>query len=353
MLWSKADNIKDKWENMARHGVIVLGLDELGLAWEKQKYAAMAETIDPATLDEAARNLDRIHKLSPAAVVLFEVYFFEETDGNYPPDSPWWLRDSKGKQQQFWPGDHMMDLSNADYVRHIARRIEAVAKAARGKAGIYLDNLRFKPADKKAWTSLLEQVRKACGNDLPILVNAGWDSDDLAWVCPYVNGIMYEDSVAHAKGKDTEAFYARIAQFEQLCLKPHISVNERFGPMTDEARMQKELLRTLVYTDMFYLYSKSTNGHNHKWFDVWSAPLGTPLGPPVKPSKTASMVIRSFAGGGVYWVPETAKEAQSVLPRPGERNALTGQDVKEMVTLQPGQGLIMINPPAAPSTAPK
>ncbi len=76
-----------------------------------------------------------------------------------------------------------MDLSNAEYVGHIARRIEAVVKATGGAAGIYLDNLRFEAADKKAWTSLLTEVRKTCG-DVPIVVNAGWDSDDLEWVCP-------------------------------------------------------------------------------------------------------------------------------------------------------------------------
>jgi hypothetical protein len=345
MLWSRADNIKDKWENIARHGVAVVGCDEIGLEWTKNEFAAVAETFPPESVAAARRSLDRIHKLNPACTILCEVYFFEETDGNYPPDSPWWLYDARGQKKQFWPGDHMMDLSKADYVAHIARRIEAIAKATDGAAGIYLDNLRFEPADKKAWTSLLTQVRKACP-DVPIVANAGWDSDDLEWVCPFINGIMYEDSVAHTKGKDTEAFYARTAGFDEMCRKPHLSINERFGPMADEARMQKEFVRTLVYTDMYYLYSKSTNGHNHKWFDAWSVPLGAPADPPVKPAKDKPVVSRTFAGGLVFWVPEAAKADATVTPPPGLRDALTGRDIAGPLTLKPGDGAILIKSPA-------
>ena len=105
-----------------------------------------------------------------------------------------------------------------------------MAKAVGASGGIYLDNLRFDPADKKAWTSLLTEVRKTCP-DVPIVVNAGWDSDDLAWVCPLVNGIMYEDSVAHTKGKDTEGLLRphrrlrptlpQAAPFDQRAVRPH------------------------------------------------------------------------------------------------------------------------------------
>jgi len=340
MLWSVADGIQDKWENIARHSVAVLGIDDLGMEWERNQYAAMAETIDPATVGAAVRNLDRIHRLNPGAVVLLEVYFFEETDRNYPPDSPWWLRDPRGNKKQFWPGDHMMDLSNTDYVCHIARRIEAVAKAAGGKAGIYLDNLRFETADKKAWVSLLEQVRKTCGKDLPILVNAGWDSDDLEWVCPYVNGIMYEDSVAHVRGGDTEGFYARIATFEKQCLAPHLSLNERFGPMDDSARMHKEFVRTLVYTDMAFLYSRSTNGHKHNWFDAWSDSLGRPLADAAKPER-ARLARRDFSDGVVLWLPDSATQPQTVaLPAP-MRDVLTRREVAGPLVLQPGTGAIL------------
>jgi hypothetical protein len=346
MLWSTADGIKDRWQNIARHGVAVVGIDTIGLEWTKNQYAAMAETISPASAATARKNLDEIHKLNPATVVLCEVYFFEETDGNYAPDSPWWFRDAKGQKKQFWPGDHMMDLTNAEYVQHVARRIEAIVKATGGGAGIFLDNLRFEPADKKAWTSLLTEVRKTCG-DVPIVVNAGWDSANLEWVCPLVNGIMYEDSVAHIKGKDTEGYYGRIAAFDEMCRRPRLGINERFGPMADEALMRKELLRTLVYTNMYYLYSKSTNGHNHKWFDAWSTPLGAPADPPVKPSPDRQVVTRTFMSGLVIWVPETAAGPATITPPPGRHDALTGRDIAGPLVLKPGEGAILVGRPAA------
>ncbi len=106
--------------------------------------------------------------------------------------------------------------------------------------------------------------------------------------------------------------------------------------------MQKELLRTLVYTDMFYLYSKSTNGHNHKWFDAWSAPLGQAVDAPVKPAKDRPLATRTFTDGLVLWLPETGQAGRNSNPSAGPlHDALTGRDVTGPLTLKPGQGAIL------------
>ena len=346
MLWSPAANLKEeRLANWAKHSVIVVGIEDIGLEWTREPFPAMAETIRSDTIPQARDNLERLRQLNPAAVVLCEVYFFEENDRGYPPDHPWWLRDKNGRKSQFWPGTHQMDLSNPEYVAHIARRIGAIRQAAGAAAGVFLDNLRFEPESKAAWISLLKQARRSCGPDMPILVNAGWDSDDLAWVCPYVNGIMYEDSVAHTADKDTEAFYARIAQSDKQIPSPRISVNERFGKRADLPRMSRELLRTLVYTDMAFLYSDSTNGHKHDWHALWDAPLGRPLGDPVQP-QPGQLARREFSGGCVLWLPDAAPQPVTVkLPKP-MRDEIGGATTQTL-TLKPGSGALLTA--AAPS----
>ncbi|HZP82062.1 MAG TPA: hypothetical protein VFB21_10515, partial [Chthonomonadaceae bacterium] len=196
MLWSPAAGQGEKWANWAKHGLIVTGVTGLGLQWAAQPHKDMAETLVPESIPAAREALEQIRKRNPQAVVLYEIYFFEADTDAYPPDSPWWFRDKDGHKVQFWKGCYNMDVSNPEYIGHIVRRIEAVYRALDGKAGVFLDNLRYDKQAKAGWTLLLRQVRERCG-DIPILVNAGWDSDDLRWVAPWINGILYEDSVAH------------------------------------------------------------------------------------------------------------------------------------------------------------
>ena len=84
----------------------------------------------------------------------------------------------------------MMDLTSAEYVQHIARRIEAVVKATGGAAGIYLDNLRFEPA---ALDVLFEQAR-----GLPALIHDG--AEDCLKAQP--KGLIAASNVADAFDRD-------------------------------------------------------------------------------------------------------------------------------------------------------
>jgi hypothetical protein len=315
----------------------------------------MAETLVPESIPAAREALEQIRKRNPQAVVLYEIYFFEADTNAYPPDSPWWFRDKDGHKVQFWKGCYNMDVSNPEYIGHIARRIEAVYRALDGKAGVFLDNLRYDRQAKAGWTLLLRQVRARCG-DIPILVNAGWDSDDLRWVAPWINGILYEDSVAHTEDGDTEKFYARIHADWLHLREPRIGLNEKFGKAGEAEKMRRDLIRTLVYTDMFFLYADSTYGHRHVWWPEWDAPLGEAQQPPATPAPGA-LARREFAGGTVFWLPATATEpVQVALNAPmvpvGAQKAITE------ITLKPDSGVILLRaktvsrPPAAVATRP-
>ncbi len=353
MMWTPADlrRDKDKWANIARHDVIVAGIDTLGLHFKPHRWHAAAETINPKTAARARANLARIHKLNPTAVVLCEVFFFEEQQDGYPPDHPWWLRNNKGQRVQFWAGAYRMNLSRTDYIVHVARRIQAVYKATGGKAGIFLDNLRTDAASRSAWTSLLKLVRELCGQDMPIQVNAGWQSRDLEWIAPLVNGIAYEDAVNHDKNKDTEAFYLRAHELDRLCRSPQIGVNEVYGDRKDLPRMRRELIRTLVYTNLAYLYADSTYKHRHGWYADWDVPLGAPKAGPAKPA-AGKLARRDFHTGTVLWLPASAKKPFTVNLKDTMRNVFDGRDARK-VTLKPGTGAILAKPPAkAPASNP-
>ncbi len=340
MLWSAADGPGEKLAKWARYGVIVTGAAGLGLRWESNQHKDVVEKITETSIPAAREDLEELFRRNPRTVVLCELYFFEADADAYPPDSPWWYRDKDGRRVEFWKGCYNMAVDDAGYIEHIARRIEAVHKALGGKAGIFLDNLRFDVRAKTGWTELLRKVRQRCG-EVPILVNAGWDSDDLGWVAPWINGIMYEDSVAHTADRDTEKYYARINSDWQLLREPRIGVNEVFGPREDEREMMQEFIRTLAYTDMYFLYSDSTHGHRHSWWPQWDASLGKTLEPPAVPAQ-GKLARRDFAGGSVFWLPANAR-APVRLKFEKRMHLLTGGNGIDELSLQPGAGAILLH----------
>ena len=348
MFWSAADIKADPLVNIARHDVIVVNIQQLGLQWKPYAHPAMVETVIPATIKKARANLLRIKKLNPQAVVLCQVYFFEERDRGYPENHLWWLRDKQGKRVPFWPGNYRMDLSNSEYVSHIVRRIAAVYKALDGRAGIFLDCLHKDKASQVAWISLLKQVRSLCGTKMLILVNTGAVTKNVAWVTPYINGLQYENAVARVekdKAPDTEKYYALIAKLDKRLAKPHISVNEVYGKRKNTALMQREFLRTLVYTDMAYLYADSTQGHKHAWYSVWDTPLGEAVDKPAEP-QVGKLARRRFKNGLVLWLPSSAKSFQVVYLKKPMFNALAKRQLEKVaaksIALRPGTGVILV-----------
>ncbi len=340
MLWSPAAQKGDRWVNMAQHDLILVGPEDLGLEWSPNPFPNLSTTLTETSKIKAREAVAKLRRLNPRAQVLCELYFFEANDGSYPPESSWWLRDKAGQREQFWPGCHSMDISRDDYVVHVATRAAAVYQALDGQAGIFLDNLRGDEASRLGWSKLISLIRKQC-SDVPILVNAGWDSDDLEWIAPLVNGLMYEDSVSHIKNKDAESFYARIARTDGLLRSPRISVNEHFGKRSNEQAMRRELIRTLVYTDMYYLYADSTQGHKHDWWPIWNSSLGHPVAAPAVPAR-GQLAQRKFEAGLVLWLPADAKTSVTMRLPLRMKNASTLK-TSENVTLAPGEGMIFVD----------
>lgn len=300
MLWSPYDGPGDMWSKAGRYAVALIGGEATGMQWERSAFPDMSETISPSTIPVAQKRTADFLAAHPSTQLLVENYFFEANTTSYPEDSPWWFRDEKGKKVQFWAKCYNMATDNPDYVSHIAKRIDAAANATGGKAGVYIDNLRWDAKSRTGWNLLLGKVRESRPNHF-IMANAGWDSDDLAWIAPKINGLMYEDSVHHTADKNEEKFYARVARFDSMMKKPTQSVVEIFGKREDKEMPWRELIRTLVYTDAAYLYSDSTYGHQHVWRPEWSENLGAALEVHRTPSQR--VVVRKFEQGTVAWNP--------------------------------------------------
>ncbi|QDU90992.1 hypothetical protein Pla175_44070 [Pirellulimonas nuda] len=348
MLWSSAPGAGSRIDRWARYRVIVVSPGELGFEWEQQPHKDMATRLRPESIPRGRATLAKLRKQNPDALVLCELYYFEANTSAYPADSPWWFRDKSGRRQEFWKGCRNMAVDNPEYIEHVAQRIDAVVAAGEGRVGVFLDNLRYDPASKQGWNALLARVRSTC-SDAPILVNAGWDSEGLDWIAPQINGVLYEDSIAHTQDNDAEAFYARIQRQGRLCREPRVGVNEVFGHRDDPLAARRELIRTLVYTDLCYLFADSTYGHKHDWQAEWGAPLGEPLAPPPTP-KPGVLARRAFAGGEVLWLPADAPRS-ATISLAGPRYAVGQQQPARQLLLNPGEGALLLAEPFVPAAA--
>ena len=211
MLWSPAQDLEGtRTQRMAKYGVSVVGVEALGLRWQRAEHPDLAETFEPATIETARATLAEVRAANPRAVVCCELYFFEARQRSYPEDHPWWFRDPKGQKVSFWRGAYNMDVGNEEYIEHIARRILAVHDAWRGRRASSSTTCGSTGPPRRGWTSLLQKLR-AARPEIVVLVNSGWSSTDLEWIAPQINGILYEDSIAHTRDHDTEAFYRRVA----------------------------------------------------------------------------------------------------------------------------------------------
>ncbi|MBS1709506.1 MAG: hypothetical protein JSS65_12400 [Armatimonadetes bacterium] len=336
MLWSPYNGPGALWDKAGNYALVLIGTDGLGLRFKANANADMATEIDAAGVAKAKATIAKFYKEHPDSQVIVETYFFEANEGTYPADSPWWFRDDKGQKVSFWKGCYNMATDNPGYIKHIAKRIDAIAEATEGKTGLYLDNLRFDDRAKKGWMELLGLLRKS-RPDRFIMANAGWDSDGLAWVLPQLNGIMYEDSVHHTADGDQEKFYARVAHHDSLMRKPTRSMVEIFGKDSDVESAWRELVRTLLYTDAGFLYADSTFGHRHAWRKEWSPLLGKAVDGHRTPNGQAQ--TRRFANGMVAWNPS---RVSVTLELGGVYRDQRTQATVKKVTLSPGQGAYLV-----------
>ena len=104
--------------------------------------------------------------------------------------------------------------------------------------------------------------------------------------------------------------------------------------------MTTELLRTLTYTNMSYLYTDSTNGHHHQWWPQYNLRLGKPLTDLITPTPTQHARrqfenAESLLAGPDAPVPVTIHLEQPMHPW-GKEPPI--QDL----TLHPNEGILLI-----------
>ena len=273
--------------------------------------------------------------------------------GYFPPDSPYWLKDSNGKPVVGWGEDtngngeidendkvlsYLIDFTNPEMQNLMVNQAVALDKSGLFD-GIMLDwwnedyatssvgvddwsaTILTREAELEARLVILRKTREQVDDDFLILVNA--NMRQIPKSAPYVNGIFMECyKPEHNKGYSLD----QVLQIEKTLLwaeqhlrEPRINCLEGWRVVTEymgdlntrvaernssENQQWMRMITTLslTHSDGYVLFGDDNAipvpDHLHNWYDFWDADLGQPLQEQaVQYRDVPGLFIREFENG--------------------------------------------------------
>ena len=296
MLWSPAqDLVGTRPQRMAKYGVSVVGVEALGLRWERAEHPDLAETFEPATIDTARTTLAEVLAANPRAVVCCELYFFEARRTGLSRGPPLVVPRPGGPEGLLLAG--LLQHGPEQRGVHRTHRQADPRGARRGRGESR--HLPRQPAVRPDGQARLDEPAP----EAPGLTSGDRRAGQLGLVehragvdrAPRSTGSCTRTRSPTPATTTPRRSTGGRASTGDLLRAPRISVNEKFGARGDTASMLRELSRTLVYTDAYFSYTDSTNGHRHSWRPEWDAPLGKAIDP-VRTPMAGQLARRALRG---------------------------------------------------------
>ena len=383
--WSGIENIPDEDElhHLVRHDLAFAHpYTLLRIAWnisEEQPYSGLATDLLPSQLNTAHQRKQELLSLNPHLLLLVEIryrdakYVSRQNEkyvknwwevGFYPPDSPYWLKDSNGKPIIGWGEDtngnqkidendtvlnYLIDFTNPEVQDLIVNQAVALDKSGLFD-GIMLDwwnedyatspigvddwsaTILTKEAESEARLSILRKIRVEVEDDFLIIVNA--NMRQIPKSAPDVNGIFMECyKQEYNKGYNLDQIL-RIEETllwaEQHLREPRINCLEGWRVVRDymgdiktriaernseENRQWMRMITTLslTHSDGYVLFADDNAipvlDHLHNWYDFWDADLGQPIQEKaVQYQDVAGLFIREFQNGWTVYNRSSTKQ---------------------------------------------
>ena len=372
--WSGIENRPDESERqrLVRHDLAFAHpYTLLRIAWnisESQPYSGLATDLNPSQLDTARQRKRELWDLNPNLLLLVEIryrdarYLSRQNEplvenwwevGFYPPDSPYWLRDSAGEPVIGWGEDtngngkidegdtilnYLIDFTNPEVQNLIVKQAVTLDQSglfdgimldwwnedyATSPIGVddWSETILTREAELEARLAILRKIRAQVDNDFLILVNA--NMRQIPKSASDVNGIFMECyKQEYNKGYRLD----QILQIEETLLwaeqnlrEPRINCLEGWRVVTDymgdldtrvternnaENQQWMRMITTLslTHSDGYVLFGDDNAipvyDHLHNWYDLWDANLGQPTQEKaVQYREGTGLFIREFENG--------------------------------------------------------
>lgn len=398
--WNGIENKPGENEltRLARHDLVFAGPWVFEAVWKvspEQPYQGLSTELvnkdGGASLSSSSKKRGKLLNMNPNLKILCELRYREGRyvkkaepkywkRGDYPPKSPYWLKDENGKLAPGWgedkDGDGKVELDEinymlVDFTRESFQDLIAQKALALKKSGLFdgimLDWWKETHATSGKWPnwngthltrkeetaariSILKKIRAKVGDNFLILVNSNFSK--IPKSSPYVNGIFMESH----KSKYNEGYSLdKIKKMEKTLLwaesnlkKPRINCLEGWRVVTqykgdqkvrvvernsEENRKWMRLVTTLglTFSDGYVLFgddnAQPSPDHLHNWYDFWDADLGRPVGKKgAVHNGVPGLFVREFENGWAVYNRSGATQSVSFPQKViGVKNAKSGK----------------------------
>ena len=266
---------EDKWTSVARHDIVFHAPDFFGLRWD-QRFPGLATSFTPESIAAAKSIRQRLIERNPSIVLLAELRYRDAHRSHLPDGHPWWMT-KNGKPIVGWEegGYFLIDYTQAALRDQIAKQAKALINTG-VVDGIMLDWWD----DDDDRIALLQNIRKAIGNDALILVNA--NDRKVPRSAKLINGLFME-CYKTASPDDWKRITETLIWAEANVRQPRINCLEIWYQKSraDFALMRATTTLALTMSDGYCLFSDPnplpTPDHLHDWYPFWDCELGKPL----------------------------------------------------------------------------
>ena len=292
-------------------------------------------------IERAKIERDAIRARNPNILFLVGMRHYYAHPGEFPENSPYWLRDEAGNRVEntSW-GVFDLDYTHPNIIDRTVQRALAVAKCGLYD-GVFLDHwgehstlgpYRTLEAEHEAKETILKRIRAEVSDDFLIMVNT--NRDKIPRWAEYVNGTFMETGRDHDGGYT----YGGLSHIESTLLwseenfrEPQINGLEGWGIESEppDSARNKQWMRlfttmSLTHSDGYILFVTGIGGgfhthqyeiwkghsdehargidhahqHQHYYYDFWDADLGRPIGEKAQAyDGRDGLFIREFTNG--------------------------------------------------------
>lgn len=241
----------------------------------------------------------------------------------------WWLKDVNGNKISFWPGTHMLNLSNQPEGEKFNEFLPEFIKNNIQRSylwdGVFYDNVwgdvnwlssSLSVSDQEWQTGyfkMLKKTKELCGEDFLVVAN----------------GKIYEPYLAHLNGKMLEGFPSqwegpwsssmeKYLKIPILSQKPSLAIINVYDKNKENYQLFRFGLTSTMLGDGYFSFDYDTSEHNQTWwYDEYEINLGQSISSPYNLiANNCSKMIpglwrRDFENGSV--IVNSSNEKQRII----------------------------------------
>ena len=352
-------------ERLASHDLVISTPHVLNLGWvrtDEQPYTGLSTTLEATWNGSPSVKKDALRELNPNFTFIVSVFYREGsfvgdedtvTDlwkfGDYPPDSPFWIRDEAGEPVPAFGRDDnldgtiqpeeiqlvLVDFRNPDLIELIAQKALILDQSGvvdgifldwwserHRTAGSFLDWEEFYMTleeEVEARLAILRRIRELVSDDFLIVGNTNQWTAPLS--APYMNGMFMEsvkaDMFSGYTTQELQTIEESLYWGSENLREPRVSCLEGWRVVynyaetdhdaqisernSEENQRQMRLVTTLslTHSDSNVVFGADpVEAHAHNWYEFWDADLGQAVGPKRTTYQgIEGLFIREFTNG--------------------------------------------------------